>query len=114
MYLAQETLIGELFGNGINSGILPDEVMMSKDDKMLTTVEVAGELRVTARMVRKYISAGEFPNSKKLAGKTTTYLIPRSDVDAYVAARKKRLQPEGALALLGPSGPVALDLLLAE
>ena len=63
----------------------------------LTAKQVAELLGVTKRAVQFMIKRGVFPNAYQLPGGTrTAFLIPASDLDAYLAAReqdkKKRRQ----------------------
>jgi len=63
---------------------------MSKQE-FLTTAQVAEHYGVTTRTVLNWIDNGRFPNAQKLPGETMTYIIPRSDIEAY---DKKRRQSE--------------------
>ncbi len=56
----------------------------------LTTSEVAERLGIMPISVRGLIKRGHFPNKRKLPGKTSTYLIPNSDVEQYIAEREAR------------------------
>lgn len=56
----------------------------------LTTAQVAKHLDITASAVLGLLNRGRFPNARKLPGKTTTYLIPLSDVDHYLEVREAR------------------------
>ena len=58
----------------------------------LTTAQVAERLGIIRKSVRGLIERGHFPNARKLPGKTTTYLIPLSDVEAFLAVREARKQ----------------------
>ncbi len=58
----------------------------------ITTAEVADKLERSTDAVLGLIKRGHFPTARKLPGKTTTYLIPLSDVEAYLAVREARKQ----------------------
>lgn len=58
----------------------------------LTTAQVAERLGLKPHSVFGLIQRGHFPNVRKLAGKTTTYLIPLSDLEAELARREARKQ----------------------
>jgi len=59
-------------------------------EEPLTTAEVAEEFGITTKAVLGLIQRKRLPNARKLHGKTTTYLIPRSDVDSLKAEREAR------------------------
>jgi hypothetical protein len=63
----------------------------------MTTAELASKLDIKASGALGLIKRGRFPNFRKLPGKTTTYLVPYSDYEAYLVYRearnKKRRQP---------------------
>ena len=56
----------------------------------MTTAELAEKLGVKKNAVWGLIHRRRFPNARKLPGKTTTYLIPYSDYEAYLVYREKR------------------------
>jgi predicted DNA-binding transcriptional regulator AlpA len=56
----------------------------------MTTTQLAQKLGLTQSAVLGLITRGRFPNVRKLPGKTTTYLIPYSDYEAYLVYRTKR------------------------
>jgi len=64
----------------------------------LTTAEVAEKLGITSLAVQGLIKRGHFPNVRKLPGKTTTYLIPYSDFESYLAVREARRKQKSATA----------------
>jgi len=57
-----------------------------------TTTEVAALLGISPRAVRQHLDAGHFPNARKLPGFTTTYLIPRADVKAFLQKKRRQLK----------------------
>ena len=58
----------------------------------MTTAEVAQHMGITSSSVLGLIERGRFPNARKPSGRTTTYLIPLSDVDHYLEVREARLK----------------------
>lgn len=60
---------------------------MKEPVENMTTAQVAQVLNLTTRAVQNLAKAGRFPGAVKLPGKTSTYLIPRSDV---LAEQKRR------------------------
>lgn len=56
----------------------------------MTTKEVADKLERSTDAVLGLIHRGHFPNARKLPGKTSTYLIPLSDVESYLEVREAR------------------------
>ena len=55
-------------------------------DRMLTVKEVAEELRVSERLVTKWITKGELPAIDLGKG----YRIYRSDLDAFIEKRRTK------------------------
>jgi len=62
----------------------------------ITTAEAAGKLGLSTDAVLGLIRRGHFPNARKLPGKTSTYLIPCSDVDQLLAVREARRKRKSA------------------
>ena len=62
----------------------------------LTTAEVAEKLGIKPVSVWGLIKRSRFPNAHKLPGKTSTYLIPYSDVENYLAVREARRKQKSA------------------
>ncbi len=60
--------------------------MSREGDKLLTTKEVAEELRVSERLVTKWIAKGQLPAIKF----ERAYRIYRSDLDAFIAQRRTK------------------------
>ena len=56
----------------------------------MTTSELAEKLDRSVNSVLGLINRGRFPNVRKLPGRTTTYLIPYSDYEAYLIYREAR------------------------
>lgn len=56
-------------------------------DELLTSRQVADQLRVTERTVVREIARGRFPNAFK-AGRA--WRIPRSDLSDYINKRKRQ------------------------
>jgi len=56
----------------------------------MTITEVAEKLGRKQRSVLDLIKRGRFPNVRKLPGRTTPYLIPYSDYEAYLVYREAR------------------------
>jgi excisionase family DNA binding protein len=53
--------------------------------KFLTARQVADMLRLHLNTVRRFVGEGRFPNATKPG---TEYLIPETDVEAYLASRR--------------------------
>ena len=60
--------------------------MEKPGDRMLTVKEVAEELRVSERLVTKWITKGELPAIDLGKG----YRIYRSDLDAFIKQRRTK------------------------
>lgn len=58
--------------------------------ELLTTQEVAAYLRLNVQTVQGYIRDGRFPNTREVGRK---YLIPASDVDAFLNPAPIALAP---------------------
>ena len=56
---------------------------MGTDD--LTVEELADDLRIHRKVAERYVRGGQFPNAFKVG---RDWRIPRSDVEAYKAARR--------------------------
>lgn len=62
-----------------------------KSDPLLTTSEVAEQLRVSRLSVYNLLAAKKFPNAfnaAKSEGNGARYRIPQSDVDRFLDAQK--------------------------
>ena len=58
-------------------------------NEIVTVTEVAELLGITPRAVQGLIGRGHFPNARKLGpGETSAFLIPKSDLDAYLKKRE--------------------------
>jgi len=62
--------------------------MEKSGDRMLTVKEVAEELRVSERLVTKWITRGELPAIDLGKG----YRIYRSDLDEFIKKRRTKQQ----------------------
>lgn len=59
----------------------------------LTISQVAVILKRTSRHVLNLVNRGRFPNAYKMdPGSKSIYLIPRSDVDAFIKLQKSSVQ----------------------
>ena len=61
---------------------------------LLTTDEVAGEIRTTPRSVRKLVNTGQLP-ARKVIGQ---WLVARADLDAWLAAQPSNAQARDLMA----------------
>jgi excisionase family DNA binding protein len=58
--------------------------------ELLTVRQVAEMLDVTTRTVQRMVRRGDFPGAYQLPGGShSTFVIPKSDLDAYLAAREQ-------------------------
>ncbi len=62
----------------------------------MTTAEVAQYMGITPSSVLGLLERKRFPNARKPSGRTTTYLIPLSDVDHYLEVREARKRRKSA------------------
>jgi len=66
---------------------------MNKRD-FLTTSQVAEICGVTSRTAQRWIKAGYFPNAWKAPGKTTSYHVPREEVEAFINRMSQELRAQ--------------------
>lgn len=59
------------------------------EDELLTSRQVAGQLKTTERTVLREIARGRFPNAFKVGW---SWRIPRADLDAYINKQKRKRQ----------------------
>lgn len=64
------------------------------DRKTLTAPEVADKCGVTSKTVHRWIKAGHFPGTQKGLGKTSPYLIPKNEVEAFITRMSQGLEEE--------------------
>ncbi len=58
--------------------------------KLLSVTDVAEQLGVTVRTVQRWVRDGHFPGAFKVGpGKTSPYVIPVEDFEAYIEARRQ-------------------------
>jgi excisionase family DNA binding protein len=60
------------------------------ETKMLSTTTVAKRLNVHPTTIQAWVRQGHFPGAYKIGpGKTSSYVIPESAVDAYLETRQQ-------------------------
>lgn len=70
--------------------------MLTIDTTHLTSADVARIFGVSRQAVNAWILDGRFPSATKASGQTSTYLIPRVEVEAVALARIAELEAEAA------------------
>ncbi len=61
--------------------------------KMLSVAQVAEQLDVHETSIQRWIREGHFPNARKKGpGKTSAYVVPDTDIDAFLEARRQQVQ----------------------
>ena len=65
-----------------------------EEEEFIKASEAARMCGVSSRTVRRWIKAGLFPGARRGLGKSSPYLIPRREVEAFVARRLKELGEE--------------------
>lgn len=68
--------------------------MLTIDTTHLTSADVARIFGISRQAVNAWILADRFPSATKAGGETSTYLIPRGEVEAVAAARIAELEAE--------------------
>jgi predicted DNA-binding transcriptional regulator AlpA len=59
-------------------------------EQFITLTQISKEMKMTRMGAHRLLTAGEFPNAKKLPGdkKINLWLIPMSDYEAFLHRRK--------------------------
>ena len=67
-------------------------MQLPNQQEWLTVIEVAKIFQIHEETVRRWIRSGDLP-AFDVGGPRAGYRIRRDDLDAFVAARYKRLEP---------------------
>ena len=68
-----------------------EDIRKNDEEEFLTTPKVAKLLGVSAAAVNLWLKDGDFPNAVRInpGRKHSPWRIPRSDVDQFIAKRRK-------------------------
>ena len=64
------------------------------EEEYIKASEAARMCGVSSRTIRRWIKKGLFPGARRGLGKSSPYLIPRREVEAFVVQRVKELGEE--------------------